>query len=67
MYELLRPICRASVAEETVHDRKKSQMNLKSQTMAATLKEAEVKAKEALESVVSQQIDQSTPNKPQYP
>ena len=29
MYELLRPICRASLNEETVQERKKSKMNLK--------------------------------------
>ena len=48
MYELVRPICRASLNEETLQERKKSRMNLKTQTMTATLKEAELSSKEAM-------------------
>ena len=48
MYELVRPICRASLNEETIIERRKSKINLKTQTMTAKLNETEISSKEAL-------------------
>ena len=46
MYELVRPICRASLQEETIKESRKSRMNLKTQSMITLLKEAEQSAKD---------------------
>ena len=54
MYELVRPICRASLTEESLIERRKSRMNLKTQTMTATLKESEKTSRDALALILKQ-------------
>ena len=48
LYELVRPIIRTSIADESKMERNRSKMNLKTQQMTATLKQAEMNAKEIL-------------------
>ena len=48
LYELVRPIIRTSIADESKMERNRSKMNLKTQQMTATLKHSEMNAKEIL-------------------
>jgi len=41
MYELVRPICRSNLSEETLRERKKSKISVKTQLMTASLKQME--------------------------
>ena len=52
MYELVRPICRASLTESTLIERKKRNMNLKTNAMVTTLKESEQIARDALTAIM---------------
>ena len=48
MYELVRPIIRANIVEDSLTKEKKCTMNLQTQSMTAKLKKAEQQAKEAM-------------------
>ena len=49
VYELVRPICRASLLKEALSERTKQKINLKADKITATLKDLEAKAQGALE------------------
>eukprot|EP00353_Schmidingerella_taraikaensis_P002539 CAMPEP_0185575158 /NCGR_PEP_ID=MMETSP0434-20130131/6433_1 /TAXON_ID=626734 ORGANISM="Favella taraikaensis, Strain Fe Narragansett Bay" /NCGR_SAMPLE_ID=MMETSP0434 /ASSEMBLY_ACC=CAM_ASM_000379 /LENGTH=65 /DNA_ID=CAMNT_0028191961 /DNA_START=2257 /DNA_END=2454 /DNA_ORIENTATION=+ len=48
MYELVRPLCRASVSLEAAEEQKRSNLNLKSQQMLLKLMQTEQAAQEVL-------------------
>ena len=66
IYELVRPIIRTSIADESKMERNRSKMNLKTQQMTATLKHAEQHAKEILASTSTQPNAVSRQNKGMY-
>ena len=66
LYELVRPIIRTSIADESKMERNRSKMNLKTQQMTATLKHAEQHAKEIMGTVCPQPNAVSRQNKGMY-
>ena len=66
LYELVRPLIRTSIADDSKMERNRSKMNLKTQQMTATLKHAEQHAKEILAITCPQPNAISRQNKGMY-
>ena len=63
MYELVRPICRASLNDQTDNERRRTKMNLMSQDMLLKLKQGKQIATQALQNNLATK-DNETQNGP---
>ena len=63
MYELVRPICRDSLNDQTVNERRRTKMNLMSQDILLKLKQGKQIANQALQNNLANK-DNETQNGP---